>query len=130
MEQIQKDACAGSSVPGILLTGQSGSGKSTALGELLASVPAHVEVAVCVHRHAKGFGLETTRLRLPPSASYHEVYDFGSGCLCCSPKGELVRVLAELTGRPLGALVIETTGVADPTPFLKLLLEEEVARDF
>ena len=87
-------------------------------------------MAVCVHRHAKGFGLETTRLLLPPSASYHEVYDFGSGCLCCSPKGELVRVLAELTGRPLGALVIETTGVADPTPFLKLLLEEEVARDF
>ena len=46
MEQMQKDACAGSRVPVILLTGQSGSGKSTALGELLASVPAHVEVAV------------------------------------------------------------------------------------
>ena len=46
--------------------------------------------AICVHQFAKAFGLETTPLER--AAHYSEVYDFGSGCVCCSPDGDLVRV--------------------------------------
>lgn len=46
----------------------------------------------------QAFTLETTALPVadPPCAHYSEVYDFGSGCLCCSPDGDLSRLLADL----------------------------------
>lgn len=120
----------------ILITGLPGSGRSTLVSSLLGSLPFGSRCAVCVHRHAKAFTLETTALPVadPPCAHYSEVYDFGSGCLCCSPDGDLSRLLADLRSRQdellLTHMLVETTGAADPTPFVKLFHQDIVREAF
>eukprot|EP00451_Oxyrrhis_marina_P026920 CAMPEP_0204340938 /NCGR_PEP_ID=MMETSP0469-20131031/22967_1 /ASSEMBLY_ACC=CAM_ASM_000384 /TAXON_ID=2969 /ORGANISM="Oxyrrhis marina" /LENGTH=84 /DNA_ID=CAMNT_0051325569 /DNA_START=1 /DNA_END=252 /DNA_ORIENTATION=+ len=80
-------------VCGWIVTGLTGAGKSTVVNSLLARLPADAAVAVCVHHHAKAFMLETTPLEVeqPGVVHFSEVFDFGSGCLCCSPDGDLTR---------------------------------------
>ena len=122
----------------ILVTGLTGSGRTTLIQHLLATLPAEARCAVCVHQHAKGFGLEAhypTPYGFDPDderlAVYFEVYDFGSGCICCSPDGDLTRLLCQM-GRErerdglsvITHLLIETTGIADPRPFTRLLSAE------
>ena len=93
--------------------------------EQIVSNASIASIAVCQHHHAKAFGLDTTPLARP--VLHTEVYDFGSGCLCCSPDGDMLRVLQQLDAAPAAdetrptCLLIETTGVADPAPFVALL---------
>eukprot|EP00928_Gymnodinium_smaydae_P016889 TRINITY_DN16402_c0_g1_i1.p1 TRINITY_DN16402_c0_g1~~TRINITY_DN16402_c0_g1_i1.p1 ORF type:complete len:484 (+),score=43.06 TRINITY_DN16402_c0_g1_i1:74-1525(+) len=121
------------SVRTLLITGLPGAGRSTLVNSLLTSMPSSARCAVCIHRHAHAFSLETTPLRLEGSCCVHyaEVYDFGSGCICCSPDGDLARLLLELRERQaelrLTHFIIETTGVADPRPFISLFAGEHAA---
>eukprot|EP00435_Cladocopium_sp_Y103_P020131 s1364_g4.t3 len=125
-------------IDAILVTGLPASGRSTLLARLLQDLLAEdARCAVCVHRHARAFGLETTLLPVDtlPCVHYSEVFDFGSGCLCCSPDGDLSRLLNDLTERRqdelnLTHLLIETTGVADPNPFIKLFDNEKYRQQF
>ncbi|CAE7832032.1 unnamed protein product [Symbiodinium sp. CCMP2592] len=95
-----------------------------------------MRAAVCIHRHARAFGLETSPLAegTLPCVHYSEVFDFGSGCLCCSPDGDLSRLLKDLCSRQselkLTHLFIETTGVADPQPFVRVFENEHFAQYF
>eukprot|EP01043_Picozoa_sp_COSAG02_P096903 COSAG02_NODE_33151_length_504_cov_1.533333_1_plen_137_part_01 len=102
----------------VIITGLPGSGRTALLREILCTLPSSVAPAVCVHHFAKAFGLETSSplapsfssssscggtedAGAPPTAMvihYSEVYDFGSGCICCSPDGDLARVLREIAG--------------------------------
>ncbi|MDT1858214.1 GTP-binding protein, partial [Acinetobacter baumannii] len=55
------------------------------------------------------------------------VMELAGGCACCTMRGDLARTLAELeaaaraAGRRIARLVIETTGLADPTPIVHTL---------
>ena len=58
-----------------------------------------------------------------------------SGCLCCTLRGDLADELRDLLGRrdageipPFNRVVVETTGLADPTPIVYTLLTEPVVR--
>ena len=115
-----------------IITGATGVGKSKFLSQLLTELPSTSNVAVISHRHANSFGLETTTLPLTSAttattlatATYFQVFDFGSGCLCCSPDGDLTRLLRELTVKhsvPFTHLFLETTGVADVRPFIQVV---------
>ena len=73
----------------------------------------------------------------PRLALYFEVYDFGSGCICCSPDGDLTRALCSIGNErenaqsQLSHLIIESTGIADPRPFSRLLsTNEDITRHF
>eukprot|EP00927_Polykrikos_kofoidii_P055969 TRINITY_DN50153_c0_g1_i1.p1 TRINITY_DN50153_c0_g1~~TRINITY_DN50153_c0_g1_i1.p1 ORF type:complete len:633 (+),score=98.81 TRINITY_DN50153_c0_g1_i1:89-1987(+) len=113
-------------VEALIITGLPGSGRSALLASLMASLPEGSRCAVCVHHHALAFSLETAALAVDrmPCVHYSEVFDFGSGCLCCSPDGDMTRLFADLAARRadlmLTHLLIETTGVADPRPFVAL----------
>ncbi len=139
----------------VIITGLPGAGRTALLREILCTLPSSVAPAVCVHHFAKAFGLETSSpltqtpssscgdAGLPPTAVVHysEVYDFGSGCVCCSPDGDLARVLREIASssdvnagkglqqRP-SHLFIETTGLADPRPFVRVFEQSEHAALF
>jgi len=72
----------------------------------------------------------------------HDCADFGSGCICCSPDGDLTRALVALGAHREAAAsrgdlhaithaIVETTGLADPRPFTRLIgAEHVVSRHF
>eukprot|EP00397_Hematodinium_sp_SG-2012_P045359 GEMP01050923.1.p1 GENE.GEMP01050923.1~~GEMP01050923.1.p1 ORF type:complete len:407 (+),score=53.21 GEMP01050923.1:38-1258(+) len=102
----------------ILVTGPPGAGKSIWVREVVKTLES--PVGVIRHCHAKCFQLETAPK--PDVEFYAQVYDFGSGCICCTPDGDLIRLLDSVP--TLRYLVLETTGLADPRPFLRVFLEE------
>lgn len=106
-------------IPVYIITGTPGSGKSTFINSLLAEMPSGTLPAVIVHRFAYEFGLETQPIN---SECCHCVYDFGSGCVCCSPTGDMVRTLTTLLGEraTYTHLFCETTGLAEPAVFCKI----------
>ena len=63
------------------------------------------------------------RRRSWPSPKHVRMFDFGGGCVCCSPRGDVERRTRELMASaikkkvPLDTIVLETTGVADPLVF-------------
>ncbi|MFO0697205.1 MAG: GTP-binding protein [Polyangiales bacterium] len=108
--------------PVFVVTGFLGSGKTTLLREVLAS-PAFRDTAVIVNELGD-VGLDHVLLR----EARDEVVLLEGGCICCTVRDDLARTLLELwTGAARRTLprfrrvVLETTGLADPTPLLATL---------
>jgi len=64
-----------------------------------------------------------------------EVFEMNNGCVCCTVRGDLIRILGGLmkrqntrTGRGFDAIVIETTGLADPGPVAQTFFVDEDVR--
>ena len=107
-----------------IITGSTGIGKSKFVINLLESLPETSNAIFISHRHANSFGLETTALYLLDNVTHHQVFDFGSGCICCSPDGDLTRLLKELSQSSPTKYThcfLETTGVADVPPFINVI---------
>ena len=83
--------------PVFLITGYAAAGKTHFVNLLLSHCARlGLRVGVVSHRQAEEFGIHPTSIDAPSAAFYEEVYDFGSGCLCCSPRGDMTRVLTQL----------------------------------
>src|SRR5882757_10839385 len=115
--------------PVTLLTGFLGSGKTTLLRRLLGD-PALHDTAVIINE----FG-EVALDHLLVERLDGETVLLGSGCLCCTVRGELAATMRDLhSRRERGAipmfrrLVIESTGLADPFPVLSTLRADPVLR--
>jgi len=112
-----------------LLTGFLGSGKTTLLRRLLNS-PALADSAVLINEFGE-IGLDHELLeRIDADAVL-----LSSGCLCCTVRGELADAIKSLHGRrergaipPYKRLIIESSGLADPTPVLTTIAAEPVLR--
>ncbi|WP_245413643.1 CobW family GTP-binding protein [Mangrovicella endophytica] len=107
-----------------VLTGCLGAGKTTLLNRLLSD-PGVTDTAVIVNE----FGAVGIDHLLVESAAGETIVELSDGCLCCSVRGELADTLVELAERvrhgtlkPLKRVVVETTGLADPTPILAMLM--------
>lgn len=110
-----------------ILTGFLGAGKTTLLNQLLRD-PALSDTAVIVNEFG-AVGID----HLLVERSSDDLIELADGCVCCTVRGALVDTLADLvdrmqTGRlrPLKRVVIETTGLADPTPILASLMAHPV----
>ena len=110
--------------PVLVLTGFLGSGKTTLLNHLLRD-PAAADTAVIVNE----FGPVAIDHALVRTASENIVL-LPSGCVCCRVAGDLVQALRDLHfKRAAGEVpafsraVVETTGLADPAPLLRTLVE-------
>jgi len=110
--------------PVTLLTGYLGSGKTTLLNRLLAD-PAMEQTAVLINE----FSAVSIDHLLVREAS-ENIMVLSNGCLCCSVAGDMVQALRELYFKrangevpPFSRVVIETTGLADPAPILRTLIE-------
>jgi len=110
--------------PVLVLTGFLGSGKTTLLNRLLTD-PAAADTAVIVNE----FGPVAIDHALVRTASENIVL-LPSGCVCCRVAGDLVQALRDLHfKRAAGEVpafaraVVETTGLADPAPLLRTLVE-------
>lgn len=110
--------------PVTVLTGFLGSGKSTLLNRLLRE-PGMEPCAVIINEWGS---VSIDHALVRPASG--DVAILPGGCLCCQVAGDLVRTLRDLHARraahetpPFSRVVIETTGLADPAPLLRTLIE-------
>jgi G3E family GTPase len=111
--------------PVTVLTGFLGAGKTTVLNHLLRQ-PELARTAVLVNEFGE-IGLDHLLVEKLDDTTVL----LNAGCLCCTVRGDLARVLREMLPRArrdeIGRIVIETTGLADPVPILATLLSDPVA---
>ncbi len=111
--------------PVTVLTGFLGAGKTTLLNHLLRQ-PALVGTAVLVNEFGE-VGLDHLLVEKLDDTTIL----LNAGCLCCTVRGDLARVLREMLPRArrdeISRIIIETTGLADPAPILTTLMTDPVA---
>jgi G3E family GTPase len=112
-------------VPILLVTGFLGAGKTTLVNHVLAQADGRRIAAV-----VNDFGAINIDAELIAGAS-DGVVSLPNGCICCSLEGDLLRTLAALlrrTPRP-DAIVIETSGIADPADIVRNLMDPVIWRE-
>jgi G3E family GTPase len=111
--------------PVTVLTGFLGAGKTTLLNHLLRQTEL-ARTAVLVNEFGD-IGLDHLLVEKLDDATVL----LNAGCLCCTVRGDLARVLREMLPRArrdeISRIVIETTGLADPIPILATLMSDPVA---
>lgn len=111
-------------IPVTILTGFLGAGKTTLLNRLIRENP-HKRIAIIENE----FGEEGIDNELVLRGD-ESLFAMNAGCICCDLNSELVETLrgvAELPPRP-DHLIIETTGIADPTGVVRPFLEDLLTR--
>jgi G3E family GTPase len=113
-------------IPVTILTGFLGSGKTTLLNYILKQAHGH-RIAVIENE----FGEAGIDNELLIQEQGEQIIEMNNGCICCTVRGDLVRILGELAAkRRAGQLsfdrvVIETTGLADPAPVAQTFFVDE-----
>jgi G3E family GTPase len=113
-------------IPVTILTGFLGSGKTTLLNYILKQPHGH-RIAVIENE----FGEAGIDNELLVQDQGEQIIEMNNGCICCTVRGDLVRILGELAAkRTAGTLqfdhvVIETTGLADPAPVAQTFFVDE-----
>src|SRR5574340_1263256 len=112
-------------IPVLLVTGFLGSGKTTLIRRILAD-PRFSRSAVIVNEWGE-IGLDHELV----GSSDESLLELSTGCLCCRVQTDLGRTFAGLAERGRGKydrVLIETSGLADPSPILRALLTDQSVR--
>jgi len=99
-------------IPVTVLTGYLGAGKTTLLNRIL-SEPHGRKFAVIVNEFGE-IGIDNELV----VGVDEEIFEMNNGCICCTVRGDLIRIVEGLMKRKgkFDAIIIETTGLADPAP--------------
>ncbi|MEN9315846.1 MAG: putative GTP-binding protein YjiA [Pseudomonadota bacterium] len=116
-------------VPVTILTGFLGSGKTTLLNRILKEEHGH-RIAVIENE----FGAEGVDNDLLLQDRDEQIVEMNNGCICCTVRGDLIRILGDLRQRRQSGeisferVIIETTGLADPGPVAQtFFLDDDIA---
>jgi len=112
-------------VPVTILTGFLGSGKTTLLNRILKEDHGH-RIAVIENEFGEA-GVDSEIVE----KSEEQIVEMNNGCICCTVRGDLIRILGDLKARrdqgtlKFDRVVIETTGMADPGPVAQTFFTDE-----
>lgn len=113
-------------IPVTILTGYLGAGKTTLLNRILTEKH-NQKIAVIVNEYGE-VGIDN---QLVVDAD-EEILEMNNGCICCTVRGDLIRILKTLNlsmeqGKvKFTRILIETTGLADPAPVAQTFFMDEL----
>jgi G3E family GTPase len=116
-----------SPIPVTVLTGFLGSGKTTLLNRILSE--RHGRRLAVIENEFGEVGVDNQLV----IQSDEELFEMNNGCICCSVRGDLIRILGRLLKRKdrLDGILIETTGLANPSPVAQTFFtDDEMRRNF
>ncbi len=114
-------------VPVTILTGFLGSGKTTLLNRILSEE--HGKRIAVIENEYGEVGIDQA---LVINAD-EEIFEMSNGCICCTVRGDLIRVLGNLMKRrdKFDYVLVETTGLADPGPVAQtFFMDDEIRAEF
>jgi G3E family GTPase len=112
-------------IPVTVLTGYLGAGKTTLLNRIL-SEPHGKKFAVIVNEFGE-IGIDNDLV----VGSDEEIFEMNNGCICCTVRGDLIRIIEGLMKRKgkFDAIIVETTGLADPAPVAQTFFVDADVQD-
>jgi len=111
-------------IPVTVLTGYLGAGKTTLLNRIL-SEPHGKRYAVIVNEFGE-VGIDNDLV----VGADEEVFEMNNGCICCTVRGDLIHIIDNMMKRRgrFDAIIIETTGLADPAPVAQTFFVDQDVR--
>ena len=112
-------------IPVTVLTGFLGSGKTTLLNRILSEH--HGKRIAVIENEFGQVGVDHELV----IGSQEEIFETSNGCICCTVRGDLIRILRQLLKRRdrFDYIMIETTGLADPGPVAQTFFVDEDLKD-
>jgi len=112
-------------IPVTVLTGFLGSGKTTLLNRILTEN--HGQRIAVIENEFGEIGVDQ---ELVINAE-EEIFEMNNGCICCTVRGDLIRILGNLMTRrdKFDRIVLETTGLANPGPVAQTFFVDDAMRD-
>jgi len=112
-------------VPVTILTGFLGSGKTTLLNRILTE--AHGKRIAVIENEYGEVGIDQALV----IDADEEIFEMSNGCICCTVRGDLIRILGNLMKRrdKFDYVLVETTGLADPGPVAQTFFVDDEIRD-
>jgi G3E family GTPase len=114
-------------IPVTILTGFLGSGKTTLLNRILSEN--HGKKIAVIENEFGEVGVDNELV----IGADEEIFEMNNGCICCTVRGDLIRILSRLTKRKdkLDMILVETTGMANPAPVAQTFwVDEELKEQF
>lgn len=112
-------------IPATIITGFLGSGKTTLLNHILTAD--HGKRIAVIENEYGEIDIDGSLVAAKATGT-EDIIMLNNGCLCCTVRGDLVRMIAELVDKKKGKfnhIVIETTGLANPAPIIQTFYAED-----
>ncbi|XP_023527894.1 COBW domain-containing protein 1 [Cucurbita pepo subsp. pepo] len=112
-------------IPATIITGFLGSGKTTLLNHILTAE--HGKRIAVIENEFGEVDIDGSLVAAKTTGA-EDIVMLNNGCLCCTVRGDLVRMISELVNKKKGKfdhIVIETTGLANPSPIIQTFYAED-----
>eukprot|EP00198_Chlamydomonas_reinhardtii_P011338 XP_001700675.1 predicted protein [Chlamydomonas reinhardtii] len=118
-------ADAKSKIPITVVTGFLGAGKTTLVNHILTAN--HGKKIAVIENEFGEVGIDDALVM----ESKEEIFEMNNGCVCCTVRGDLIRILNKLIKRKgkFDAILIETTGLANPAPVIQTFFVDDDIKD-
>lgn len=112
-------------IPVTVVTGFLGSGKTTFVNYILKADHG-LKIAVIENEYGE-VGIDDALVM----ETKEEIFEMNNGCVCCTVRGDLIRILTKLMKRKkkLDAILVETTGLADPAPVAQTFFVDDEIKE-